>query len=91
MQRGQSYQGFAVTSMILGIVAPVTGRFGIVIGIVAIIFSSVAKNGMTKSRNLEGKGMATAGMVMGILAAVGWTIIYAIIFIFVFANGGRNF
>ena len=83
LQRGQSYQGFAITSMVLGIIALFTGCFGIVFGIVAIIFSSVAGNGMKKSRNFEGKGMATAGMVMGLLGAIGWTIIYAIIFTFV--------
>jgi uncharacterized paraquat-inducible protein A len=78
---GQSYHGFAVTSMVLGILALPTACFGIVLGIVAIVFAAIANNGMAKSRNYEGKGMATAGMIMGILAAVGWTIIYVIIII----------
>ena len=30
--------------------------------------------------------MATAGLVMGILAAIGWTIIYVCLFAFVFVN-----
>ncbi len=84
---GQSYQGFAITSMVLGILALFTACFGIVFGIVAVIFAVVANNGMNKSKNYEGKGMATAGMVTGILGAVGWTIIYLCIFMFAFGGG----
>jgi predicted RNA-binding Zn-ribbon protein involved in translation (DUF1610 family) len=88
-QHGQSYHGFAVTSLVLGILALPTACFGIVFGIVAIIFSAIASNGMKKSRNFEGKGMATAGMVMGIIGAVGWTIIYVLIFMFVLPMSHR--
>ena len=70
MHRGQSYQGFAITSMVLGIVSIFTACFGIVFGIVAIIFGVVANNGMKQSKNFDGKGMATAGLVTGILGAM---------------------
>ncbi len=86
MHRGQSYQGFAVTSMVLGIVALFTACFGIVFGIVAIIFALIATNRMKTSKNYDGKGMATAGLVMGILGSVGWTLFYAILFM-VLARG----
>ena len=89
--RGQSYQGFAITSMVLGILALPTACFGIVFGIVAIVFAAIAKSGMTKSNNYEGKGMATAGMFMGILGAVGWTVLYLIIFLVVGLGTNRNF
>jgi hypothetical protein len=82
MHRGQSYQGFAITSLVLGIVSLFTSCFGIAFGIVAIIFAVVAKNGMTKSKNFEGKGMATAGVVTGIIGAVFWTIMTIIYFVF---------
>jgi hypothetical protein len=90
MRRGQSYQGFAITSMVLGILALPTFCFGIVFGIIAIIFAAVANNGMKNSRNFEGKGMATAGMVMGILGTVGWTLIYVIIFMSLAPVAGRR-
>jgi predicted RNA-binding Zn-ribbon protein involved in translation (DUF1610 family) len=83
---GQSYNGFAITSMILGIVSLFTLCFGIVFGIVAIIFSVIASQGMNRTRNFEGKGMATAGMVMGLLSSVGYTLLY----IFILANAPRG-
>jgi hypothetical protein len=68
----------AFTSMALGIISLFTYCFGIVIGIVAIILALIARQGMARSGNYAGKGMAMAGLVMGILAAVGWTLIYVI-------------
>ena len=74
MQRGQSQQGLAITSMVLGILS-LCGCFGPVSGIAAVIIGVVAGNGMKRSKNFEGKGMATAGVVMGIIGAILWTII----------------
>jgi len=90
MNQGQSYQGFATTSMVLGILALPTFCFGIVFGIVAIIFAAIAKSGMNKSKNYEGKTMATAGMIMGVLGAIGWTLIYVLIFSFVMVNAPHH-
>jgi predicted RNA-binding Zn-ribbon protein involved in translation (DUF1610 family) len=68
LQRGQSYQGFAITSMVLGILSLFC--CGPILGITAIIFSVVATNGMKTSKNFDGKGMATAGLVLGIIGVV---------------------
>ena len=76
-----SYQGFAITSMILGILALISCYCGPIFGIAAIIFAVVANNGMKTSGNLNGKGMATAGLVMGIIGTVLgiiWAILAAI-------------
>jgi len=62
--RGQSYTGYAVTSMVLGIVGIFTFCAGILFGILAVIFGAVALNGMGRSRNNEGRGMAIAGLVL---------------------------
>jgi len=84
---GKSYQGFAVTSMIFGIVSivgmlgccvPFVGVIGLVSGIIAIIFAAVASNGMKTSGNFEGKGMATTGLILGIIGVVLYVIIFII-------------
>ena len=76
MHGGQSYQGFAITSMVLGIVGVFTFCVGILFGIIAVIFGGVALNGMARSRNNEGKGMAIAGLVLGIIECAGWGLWY---------------
>lgn len=55
-------KGFAIASLVLGIVSFFC--FAIVTGILAIIFGAVAKNKGSKSP------MATAGIVLGIIALV---------------------
>jgi len=89
--RGQSYNGFAITSMVLGIVGIVTFCFGIVLGILAVIFGAVALNGMAKSRNPEGKGMAVTGLVLGIIEAAGWALWYLFFFLAVAGAAGPHF
>ena len=89
--RGKSYQGFAITSMVLGILSIFTACIGIVLGITGVIFGVVAGNGMKQSKNFEGKGMATAGIVMGLLGSIGWTLIYVCIFMAVAARGPGHF
>jgi hypothetical protein len=76
--------------MVLGILSLFTCCFGIGFGIVAIVFGAVASNGMNKSRNFEGRGMATAGLVMGVLSVVGWIIFYAIMFLAGAGDAGRH-
>ena len=66
-------KGLAVTSMVCGIVSFFC--FGIILGILAIIFGGVAKSKGCKS------GMATAGIVMGVVGI-------ALYFITLFACGG---
>ncbi len=87
MQRGQSYQGFAITSMVLGILGLVTCYCGPVFGIPAIIFAVVASNGMKKSKNFEGKGMGTAGLILGTIGVVIWPLIDIAVIIFTVSAG----
>ena len=90
MQGGQNYRGFAITSMVLGILSLFC--CGPVFGIAAIVFGVIAGNGMKASRNIDGKGMATAGVVLGIIGAV-LGVIIAIIYVLSMAaagGGGRH-
>ena len=64
--------GFSVTSMVLGIVGLVTfclWYLSILCGILAIVFGVVAK------KKEEKNGMATAGLVMGIIIVALWVIL----------------
>jgi hypothetical protein len=66
--------GLAVTSMILGIISilfAVCGcGLGGIIGIVPIIFASIHLHGIKIQRFHNGKGMAIAGLVCGIIAII---------------------
>ena len=68
----------AITSMVLGIVGILF--FGIILGPLAIIFGSIAINRINeKPHELEGRGMAKAGIICGVIAVV----IYIIAIIFI--------
>lgn len=59
--------GFAVTSLVLGIIAVICncGLYGFALpcGIISIVLAAVAMK-----RNYAGRGMAVAGLVLGIIA-----------------------
>jgi hypothetical protein len=63
----------AVSSLVLGII----GFFvcGVIFGPIAISKSSSAKTAMAADPTLGGEGLATAGMVMGIVDLVAWALI----------------
>lgn len=69
----QPFQGLAIASMVLGIVAFLC--YGFPCGILAVIFAAVARSNGNRS------GMSIAGLVCGIVAMVIWTLY--IVFIFV--------
>ena len=70
--------GLAITSMILGIVSLILGWIpilGWIIFSLAIIFGIIALTKISKDENLEGKGMAIAGIVMGAIPLIGLIIL----------------
>lgn len=69
---GESHKGTAVAAFVMSII----GLFicGLVLGIVAIVQSNNALRGMRASGNDDGKGLAIAARVIGIIALVGWAI-----------------
>ena len=64
---GQSYQGMATAALVLGILCLCCG---VIMGPIAVILGAVAMNGMKKTGNYAGKGMAVAGLVLGICGFV---------------------
>jgi hypothetical protein len=49
------------------------------LGILGLIFSGIALSGMSKSGNPDGKGMAVAGLVIGIIDVAGGALVLIII------------
>jgi hypothetical protein len=80
--------GMAVASMVLGIVALVTmicDGFGLIPGVLAIIFGVLARKQVGGRKDAPGHGMATAGIICGSIAvglvAIGiLTIVLVIVF-----------
>jgi hypothetical protein len=66
--------GLAVASLVLGIV----GVFINPLSILAIIFGAIAMSQTGRNPNLKGRGMAVAGLVLGIVVAAFWIIIIII-------------
>ncbi|MGJ9412050.1 DUF4190 domain-containing protein [Aeromicrobium sp. CF4.19] len=67
----------ALWSMILGIVGLLC--CGLLLGIPAIILSTMAKKEIAASNGSQtGGGMATAGLILGIIA-VAWSVVYGIL------------
>jgi DNA-directed RNA polymerase subunit RPC12/RpoP len=71
----RSHSGSAVTGFVFSLV----GLFPLIMigSIVGIICSSVALHGMSKSTNKQGEGLATAGLVIGIVGFIGWSGIFS--------------
>ncbi len=63
--------GLAIASLVLGIV----GIFINFLSILAIIFGAIAMGQTGRNPNLKGRGMAVAGLVLGIIVAAFWIII----------------
>ncbi|PRY38339.1 uncharacterized protein DUF4190 [Spirosoma oryzae] len=72
-QPAGTVSGLAIASLVCGILAFFV--FGIVLGILAIIFGGVALSKIRKNPEVSGRGMAVAGLVLGIVATV-VTVIY---------------
>ena len=61
--------GYAIASLVLGILSIIPGLYfgGIVMGILAIVFSRMAMTRIKAQPGLNGQGLATAGLVTGIV------------------------
>ncbi|XID92021.1 DUF4190 domain-containing protein [Paenibacillaceae bacterium WGS1546] len=71
--------GKSIAALVLGILAIVLPYIGFLVGIVAIIFASISLKEIKRSGE-QGRGMAIAGLVCGIVG----TAIYAVIILLVF-------
>lgn len=65
--------GKAIASLVLGIIS--LFLFGVIAGVLAIIFGVQARNQTEADPTVGGRGLATAGMILGIIGVVLWAII----------------
>ena len=74
--------GMAITSMVLGILSLLTWCFGIVLGILAVIFGAVSLKAIRNSGGrLTGRGMGITGLTTGIISLVIWACLFALVFV----------
>ncbi|MBA7578872.1 hypothetical protein ES708_20738 [subsurface metagenome] len=68
---GEKTSGFAIAALVMGIVGVIF--FG-PLAILAIIFGAIGISQIGKDPSLKGRGMAVAGLVLGIIAGAFWII-----------------
>ncbi|CAH1219076.1 hypothetical protein PAECIP111890_04845 [Paenibacillus sp. JJ-223] len=76
--------GKSIAALVLGILSIMIPYLGFLIGIVAIIFAALALKEL-KVRMEQGKGLAIAGLVCGIIGTAIYAIIMLILLIVFFA------
>jgi len=70
--------GKSIAALVLGILSIILPYIGFIIGIIAIVFSAISLKEIKKNQE-QGRGMAIAGLVCGIVG----TALYAIIILIV--------
>ncbi|MBK9981398.1 MAG: DUF4190 domain-containing protein [Saprospiraceae bacterium] len=72
-----STEGFAIAGFVIGIVSVLL--ISLLFGILAIVFSAISLSKIRKYDGLyKGRGLATAGLVMGIVAVSLWVLVLAL-------------
>ena len=83
--------GMATASLILGICSIVLFWLwfvGIIAGVLAIIFSIVAKNKIKANPNVGGAGAAKGGLITGIIGVAIWLIMIIVVAVFLTSTVG---
>jgi hypothetical protein len=84
-------KGFAVTSLVLGILGLVCCCSHFTGSVLAIVFGCIAKGRMKRTGNRDGSDMATAGIVLGIIGIIFWIVGAAVwLVLMVFSHGFRH-
>lgn len=81
--------GFAITSLVLGIISFIP-LVGLLIGVLAIIFGIIAKFKIKKGE-YSGKGLSTAGIILGVIGMLFTIALYGSLFYFAFVAKGGPF
>ncbi|AIQ74650.1 MULTISPECIES: DUF4190 domain-containing protein [Paenibacillus] len=76
--------GKSIAGFVLGILSIVVPYIGFLLGIIAIILSALSLKEI-RNRYEQGKGLAIAGLVCGIVGTLMYAIIILFVVVFVFA------
>jgi hypothetical protein len=72
----QRTSGKAIAALVLGIVSIFI--FGFIAGLIAIILAVLARKEIDADPSLGGRGLATAGLVLGIVGIVLWALVLVV-------------
>jgi len=81
--------GKSIAALVLGILAIVIPYIGLLFGIIAIIFSTLALKEI-RIRQDQGRGLAIAGLVCGIIGTIIYAILILLFIIFALVVSGMN-
>lgn len=81
--------GKSIVALVLGILAIVVPYVGFVLGIIAIVFAKLSFTEI-RQRGEQGRGLAVAGLVCGIIGTALYAIIIAILVIAFIAVAGAS-
>ncbi|WMT39969.1 DUF4190 domain-containing protein [Paenibacillus sp. D2_2] len=83
----QKTNGKSIAALVLGILSIMIPYVGFLLGIMAIIFSSLSLKEL-KRRYEQGKGLAIAGLVCGIIGTIIYgLLLFIILFVFIIYAG----
>ncbi|MBD0381950.1 DUF4190 domain-containing protein [Paenibacillus sedimenti] len=83
--------GKSIASMVLGILSIIVPYIGLILGIIAIVFSRIASKEI-QARGEQGKGFAIAGLVCGIIGTALYAIIIVVlVIVIIFAASSPDF
>lgn len=83
----QKTNGKSIAALVLGILSLLIPYVGFLLGIMAIIFSSLSLKEL-KRRYEQGKGLAIAGLVCGIIGTIIYgLLLFIILFVFIIYAG----
>jgi hypothetical protein len=69
----QGHVGMAITSFVLSLVGLIACLGGILLGLLAIIFGGVAISASNRTGDRRGRGLAVAGLIIGIFDVICWS------------------
>jgi hypothetical protein len=67
--------GAAIASLVCGLIGIFGIVFGPILGIAAVILGAVALGSISRNPAIEGRDMALAGLLTGIVDIIGWPIV----------------
>lgn len=73
--------GMAIASLVMGILTLVGYYGSLIFGILAIVFSNMARKKILEDDTLTGEGMAKAGKIMGIVGICVWAVLILLLFV----------
>lgn len=74
-----SNSAYSIVSFVLGIVSIFMCFFGVITGVIGVIFGIIGiRQANADPTRVGGKGLAIAGIVLSLLSAIGWPVLFVL-------------